>query len=353
MPQKKVFGLPARRNRRENPYNFLLAEALEKSGWSVVDPSVKQALFGRADIVHVHWPQQYASAKGNAYLYRLPLFVLTLAVQKLRGARVIWTAHNVTSHSSRRPKLEHMLMAYFVRLVDGVIYLSESVKQSAEDVYLPLRRVRSRIVPHGVYGDAYPPSPTFAEARARFGLESSGAIAGVIGDIRPYKGIDRVLANLTRQTPCFEVLIAGALPKDDYGKGILRQINDARQAGWKVHLFDKRLDDAELVAAITACSVIAFPYLTESTSGMAMLAAERGIRIVSPPGGAFDTLQAQLGGRGMTRTSTFDVRDLEEAIAGALSEDPAARVADLRDCNDWRRIAKIVTELYEDAIGHI
>src|SRR5262245_5960872 len=61
--QIRVLPSPARRNRAQNPYNFLLSQALSDHACEVVEADRRNSLLGRADIFHVHWPQ--GEAQGH------------------------------------------------------------------------------------------------------------------------------------------------------------------------------------------------------------------------------------------------------------------------------------------------
>lgn len=340
-----IYGFPARRNRNENPYNLLMSDALERRGWRVVDPAPLAAITTIADVVHVHWPQQVASVAGSAFVRRTAFFVLVLIVQKLFGTKLVWTAHNVTSHSARRPKLEAALMALVTRLLDGVVYLGERGRDATLAAFPRLADVPSRVVAHGVYGSTYPPSPTQTDARALLGIDTAVDIVGFIGDIRPYKGLDRLLA-ATTEASTYELLVAGAVPKDRYGESIISAIAALRKRGCTVHLIDRRLNDQELVTAIAASSVIVFPYTTDSMSGMAILAAERGRYLAAPSSRGFDDLQEQLGGKGVARVNDFAPASMSQVLQLARGHSQADTEAFV-DRNNWDSIAATIDDLYD------
>ena len=88
----------------------------------------------RYDIVHLHWPEWY--------LYRRPFPGWSPAAPcsswhsrwaRLRGARLVWTAHNLHPHERTPRRYTDWFFSVFTRLVDAVISPTESQVE-------PLRR---------------------------------------------------------------------------------------------------------------------------------------------------------------------------------------------------------------------
>ena len=95
---------PAFRTEHANPYTAELARALQRRGVDVTDLSYASVAFGRADVVHLHWPDLtfLSGARRSIHLARLVLFYSALAVaRRLRGTILVWTVHNVSSHEDR------------------------------------------------------------------------------------------------------------------------------------------------------------------------------------------------------------------------------------------------------------
>jgi beta-1,4-mannosyltransferase len=346
--RRLVFAFPARRNFKENPYNFLFSEAMEKVGWRVVDPGMLDTFFGKPDIIHVHWPQQVATAAGFAFVRRTLAFVTMLTIQKARGAKLVWTAHNIRSHSGNRRLLEKVVMSYFVRLLDGVIYLTATAEKDARVKFPRIRNVSSCQIPHGLYGDVYPPSASPEKAREQFGIGSNVRVVSFIGDVKPYKGLDQLLDCVAGSLPDYDVLIAGKIPDDTYGRSIRDRIEILRRSNCNIHVFDQRLSDKELVDAIAASTIVALPYLTESTSGMAMLVAERGCDIITLQSDAFSELNAQLGGEGVVQVKSLAASALLQAITSPENNiGKHARVLNLSAANAWSIIADKIDRFYK------
>lgn len=292
----KVLASPARRNRAANPFNFLLSEALTACGCDVVDLDGEAfprwdvfRVSGRWDVFHIHWPQNYArSAKG------VSVMVARLSIQRLKGARIVWTVHNVFDHERQHPILEHILMWFVARLVHGVIFLTESSRAAAYTEMPALKAKPFTVIPHGLYG--IKSDKTQQQARALFGLPGNGRVIGFLGDIRRYKGLDHLVTAFAEAAPGEVTLfIVGALFDPAYRTEVRMRLAALTAKGHSIVFREERVDDATLVDAVRACDLIALPYRASWNSGLATLVLENGGRILASNARVFQELQAELG----------------------------------------------------------
>lgn len=290
-----VMSFPARSTRAANPYNYLLAEALEAEGWRVVEPGLATALTAHADIVHVHWPQAPLNQKALVAVRRLVAMTLVYGVQRLRGAKLVWTVHNVRSHEAKRPRAEGWYMRLFVRLLSGAIFLEESVRADAVARWPRLARLPCCADRHLLYGDAYPPadparSPAFAAL-----ADTPVPIVAFVGDLKEYKGLRRFLQAVRGIAPGrVQTLIAGRFRDQRFAADMRAAIAQAQDEGHAITLREGRLDDQEMVDALAVADVLVLPYVTESNSGLAILAAERGVPMLLSDSAVFRHLKAEL-----------------------------------------------------------
>src|SRR3954465_4210725 len=95
----RILASPAFSNERVNPYNSQLYRKIESIGHSVFEYSHKRALLEKFDVVHVHWPDGYIDQPNWVKaIQRAALLVLMMLVAKAKGARLVWTAHNLKPH---------------------------------------------------------------------------------------------------------------------------------------------------------------------------------------------------------------------------------------------------------------
>jgi glycosyltransferase involved in cell wall biosynthesis len=296
----KILASPARQNRDRNPYNFLLSEALAAEGCEVVDLDDRNRWLGTWDILHIHWPQQAARGGKRQALRKSAALVTLLAVQRLRGVRIVWTVHNVRGHDSHDSAIERVLMRVVARLVHGLVFLTQSSRDAACGEMPALKSKPFSVIPHGLYGRTS--TRTREEARVVFGLPPDRPTVGFLGDIKRYKGLDLLLTAFAETSPGELVLfIAGAFQayslagQKQHSTVVRKQIGDLQAAGYSIVFREGRLDDAAFADAVRACDAVALPYREIWNSGLALLVLENGGRILAGDAPVFRELQDELG----------------------------------------------------------
>lgn len=95
----RILAWPGVEAGETNPYTRLLYESVKHLGHTVDEFTLMRAFSGKYDIFHIHWPEYYV---GNPNLFK-SLFgslgiLLAMNWCRLRGAKIVWTAHNLRSH---------------------------------------------------------------------------------------------------------------------------------------------------------------------------------------------------------------------------------------------------------------
>jgi beta-1,4-mannosyltransferase len=341
----RVLASPARRNREQNPFNFLLSEALAARGCEIVELDRRNSLFGHFDIVHIHWPQREARGRLPRAVARSALLLLRLTVQRLRGARIVWTVHNVHAHDQENPTIERALMRRVAGLVHGVIFLSASSREAA---YAEMPGLASRpfaIVPHGLYGELSKKSR--GEARAGLGLSPESRVLGFLGDIRPYKGLDILLdAFASTQPGHLTLFLAGIFPDKAYGATMEARLAELAAEGHAIVFLRERLDDAALVDAIRACDAVALPYRAIWNSGLATLVLENGGRIVTSDAAVFRELQEELGADWVNVADGVLTAGMLTEAMGRRPDAGSRAIETFRAARSWSRIGEETVAFY-------
>ena len=247
--------------------------------------------------------------------YFLPLTVLFGLVVRATGTPLVQTAHATVDRRRSHPVARRILAA----CANATI-----VHTRADLPRLPTTaRSRATVIPHGDYGFLAHRggSPDPAASRAALGLPSGGLVVGLLGQLRPDKGIGDLL-EAARAVPAVHVLICGEERGGLAAAGTLTK--DPALAG-RVMVREGFQEPAELAAALAACDVVALPYPVASASGILLLAYGGGRPVVAYPVGGL--------GEGVVdgETGWLCARPDAAALAEALS----AIVAAGRD--EWRR----------------
>jgi glycosyltransferase involved in cell wall biosynthesis len=150
----------------------------------------------------------------------------------------------------------------------------------------------------------------------------------VVGGIRPYKGIDRMLDifdDLVVDDPSLRLLIAGGAA-DQPG---IAELEERCTAHPRVISRFKHLPNAELQAWFAAADVAVLPYVNILNSSAFQLAPSFGLPVVGPRMGALTASEDEPYVRLFDPTSPDDLRDVVRRAIGDFAGD-----------EDIRRIAR-------------
>src|ERR1035437_6809166 len=128
----RILAWPAFRTRENNPYPWLLYTNLVGLGVHVDEYTPWRAFRESYDVVHIHWPD-YQLATTSRVMALLRLLYLSLVIRwcKWRGARLVWTVHNLASHEATHPRLEAVLWRMVTKRVDACLCLTHSGQAAA------------------------------------------------------------------------------------------------------------------------------------------------------------------------------------------------------------------------------
>jgi len=345
----RVLALPAFKNRAENPYNASLYAALaEIPGVTVEEFTNRRVLTERWDIVHIHWPDTplHRTKAGGAALYSF-LLVARLFWARLLGARIVWTVHNLRSHTARWPRIEKWLWRAFVPLVHLSIHLSHAGMEMALECFPGLAAKPSAVVPHGHYRDSYPNESERWQARRALGIDPTAPVIAFAGQIKAYKNVPALIrAFVQADNPVAVLLIAGR-PGDEAIEAELRAVAGGHP---RIQFHFGLIPDDRMHLYLNACDLAAFPYRDILNSGSAILALSFDRPALVPARGAMAELRETAGADWIY---TYDGELTGAVLAGALQKavDPARPAGcDLAALN-WSSVAAGTHAAYRSAAG--
>ncbi|WP_197054315.1 glycosyltransferase [Sphingomonas sp. 37zxx] len=288
-----------------------------------MEGGIKLSTRTKADVVLLNWPQAATQQKLFIMIRRVVALLVILLVQRARGAQIIWIVHNSHNHDSVRPEVERIFMWFVVSLITGAVFLTEGSRPIGYGWHPKLARLPYVIMPHPVYGDAYPRSPERTEARVRFGIASNRLTLGLVGDLKSYKGVDGILNAVEKMQGCdVDVLLAGAVSERGLAARIENVVERSASTGRSVTHVNHRLDDEELIAALAALDLLVLPYSCGENSGMAILAAEHGTPILARSNPSIDELSITLGAMTVQKFyGRLEDLDLAAAVQNARRAD--------------------------------
>lgn len=341
----RILAWPAFDTGELNPYTRILYRHLGPHGVQVEDFRAWRALWSSYDIFHLHWPEYYVANRNplKAAIGTIGLLFLVFWC-RMRGAKVVWTAHNLGSHNRTRPQAEKWFWRAFTTLLDGYICLTEGGRQQARQHFSALNLLPGFVVPHGHYRGEYPNGVNRREAREHLNIGANAQVFMFFGTIARYKNVPELIRAF-RQSPGPEkvLLIAGACPSLD-DQALLRCIAKA-DSRIKLHLGFVSRENVQLY--FQATDLVVLPFREILNSGSALLALSFNRPILVPSRGAMPELQAQVGPQWIrTYSGELTPSELTRALEWATTEKRLEEAP--LDHFDWSRIAKETLKAYRN-----
>ena len=282
----------------------------------------------RTDIVHAQWWSWFLA----------PVYLVVLAVARLRRKRVILTVHNVNPHE--RAWWKRVLNSSVLRLASEYIVHNEGNRE------LFLKETGTKkavhVIPHpiiGIDGSTVPRD----ELRSRYGYTQADRVVLYFGNIRDYKGLDVLIeAFAALDNPESRLIIAGRPWKnfDHYAHLI-----DKMGVGLTVKLFLEFISNSQVAELFKLADVVVFPYKEfDASSGAGSLALQfEKATVVTDVGGLPELVSDP---KLVVRPS--DVRSLVGGITYALNNQNRleGEMVQLKEKFSPERIARMHLELY-------
>ncbi len=249
----------------------------------------------RPHLLHLQWP----SALDAAY---------ALAARRVHRIPIAYTVHNFGRSDS--PRYEAM-QRRFIALADLVLTHGPWMRQEIVAAF-PRAADKTHVVEHGNYEHVISRFPR-TQARLRLGLPVDEPLFAFVGQLRPRKGVDLLLAAF-HEYRCAggsgHLLVAGTATVPGYEQR-LRQMAEPDDAAIHWCLSDGPVAQATLDLAISAATEVVLPFHLASQSGSLIMAMTHGRCVVSTAGGE---VSRTLRGRGVV-IERGDRDALVEALA--------------------------------------
>jgi beta-1,4-mannosyltransferase len=334
----RVIGRPRSSNAVANPYNHLLYEAVSRHGVIVEEFSGwRNALRGRFDVLHVHWPEYTVSQKSLLRSIRSGVgFLAGCWLLQRRGTRIVWTVHNLHSHENPHPRLERAFSAAFRTIVDGCFCMfRDSQAELLRSAGWRRSAPRAVLTRHGDYRAAYGPTVDRARGRQLMGATPDDFVVLFFGRVRGYKNVPGLIRTFTDlDLPGARLHIVGRCAEPQ----LAEEIDELARREPRVRVHSGFVPPSEVPHWIGAADLVVLPFAEVHNSGSALLALSYGPPVLGPAMGSFQDLARDVG-RECVRTYTGDLTP--EVLARAIEWSRGRHVSpDQLAAFDWDSIAE-------------
>ena len=200
------------------------------------------------------------------------------------GASYILVLHDAVPHPGENYFGRKWLLSREIQASDGIVALSESVRNTLVDVYT-YPKERTWVIPHGAF--AY----HVAEGPRRFPYDREFRIL-FFGRVLPYKGLALLLAayrRLKQQGLAVNLTIAGPGDMSPY-LSILRDLPD-------ITVDNRWIPEGEIAPILADADLVVAPYVEASQSGVIATAFASALPVVATPvGGLIEQISNEKNG---------------------------------------------------------
>ena len=308
-----------------NPFISLLIRNLD-ADVVVTKFTWREAFQGRYDVLHVHWPDALLQAPTPMRrLLKFLQFRLLLQRNRARGVRQVWTVHNLTPHEDGGGLRARALAAWDRSCTDHV-FLSQAAASMATST-------KATVIKHGDYRD-------IRAAHSEREVPSAPGELLLFGLLRPYKGIETLIDAVSGQSD-LNLRILGRPEPSSYSDSLLQRA--AESDG--VELSIGRVDDADLVEAITRAEIVVLPYQKIYNSGAALMALTLGRPIIVTDSGTMRELRDEVGSEWVyCLDAPLTAESLTQAVAALRGS--ARGTHPTFSGRDWATVGHEYSELY-------
>lgn len=296
------FGAP---RTTTNPYITMLDASLAATpGIEHVRFSWRQALWGRYDVFHWHWPE--VKLHGGSALSSVAKYALTalLAMRHAvsRRTAVVRTVHNLELPDDNAARV--WLLRRIERQADHRIVLNETTD-------LPAGTSKSVIL-HGHYRDWYAPQPRAARVRGRL---------GTFGGVRRYKGVAGFVdayAAAVAHDPTLSMTVGGKASTPELAADLQARVEGVPGVELRLEF----LTDAELVELVTASELVVLAYRFMHNSGSVLAALSLDRPVLVPRNAPNEALADEVGPEWVQMyDGEVDADDLRRALQAVRAVD--------------------------------
>ncbi len=351
-PSSQLVLIPHRTD--GNPYVRELGKAYHSLG--------RQVIFGaenlleltvRPQLIHLHWPEAlYRWMNHDTPERQSRQFLDALDEARRRGAKLVWTVHNVAPHEHSASDMDAATYQGVIDRADLIVHHCPASVTLLESAYRVPRTTRSVVTPHGHYL-SYPSGAARDIVRRELNVPADAFVYLSFGLIRAYKGFDDLLAAFRRvRVPNKCLMVAGEY---DSAAGALRhrlRLAWTKRLSRRVRFVLKTVPSAQVQSFVNAADCVVLSHRQGLNSGVAVLGMTFGKPVVGPNLGCIEWV-LRAGRNLVFEAGNRDslVQCMEDAATLDLPSVEAANRA-VASSWSWNEMARaVLEELYGESSG--
>lgn len=313
---------------------------------------IRYAATAKPRIFHILWNNKFEIFDRT---------LLTL-YYKLLGKAVVLTAHNVNKlkRDSADTALNRLTLRIQYRLADHVFVHTPKMKSElVKEFGVPTDRIT--VIPFGINNSFPDTNLTSKEAKDRLGIRKNGKIILFFGCIKPYKGLEYLIAafqTLARRHDDYQLIIAGRVEKgsERYWEVLQNQIQEHAKAGQVISRIEF-IPVSEIEVYFKGADVLVLPYKDISQSGVIFLGYNFGLPVITADVGSLkeEIIERTTGFTFRPEDPTDLARALEEYFASDLFADLERHRPEIREFarehHSWELVSELTTGIYASLLG--
>jgi D-inositol-3-phosphate glycosyltransferase len=330
------------------------ANALEKLSKLLVYYAklIRYAARSKPKILHILWNNKFEFFDRT----------ILMLYYKARGKKVALTAHNVNQarRDAKDSLLNRITLKIQYRLCDHIFVHTQKMKSElCQDFGVSDKAVT--VLRHPI-NDAFPDTElTPAEAKRRLGIADSDMTILFFGRIRPYKGLEYLLAAYhllsADKRANYRLIVAGEPKKgsEEYLQEIRQTVERDFSQG-QVILRIQFIPDDDMELYLKGADVLVLPYKEIFQSGVLFLAYSFGLPVVATDVGSFreEIVEGRTGFLCKPGDPAELARAIETYFASDLFKNLKVRRQELKEYananHSWHAVAELTRTAYANML---
>jgi glycosyltransferase involved in cell wall biosynthesis len=336
--------------------------------WDPRQPASLLAKIGRVLAFYARLLRYTSTARPRIFHIlwnnKVQLFDRTLLMlyYKLMGKRIVLTAHNINAgrRDTNDSVLNRLSLKVQYRLADHVFVHTDKMKSELLEQF-GKHGGAVTVIPFGINNAVPNTELTPAEAKRRLGIAPTEKTILFFGAIRPYKGVEHLLAAFDRVASGHEdyrLIIAGEPKKGS--EQYLRKIQEmAQRSSCRERIMQRiaYIPDEQTELYFKAADVLVLPYTEVFQSGVLFLAYSFGLPVIASDVGSFrdDIVPGKTGYVCLPCDSQDLARAMDDYFESELFVNLEQRRREIQDHanarNSWNTVGETTCNVYRKLLG--